>query len=98
MKIEWWILLSVYAVATCILFFIPKNKIRLAVVAFLFKQVITFLIGLLVVEFGLIEYPVRSFASVNRTSLLIFVLFQVLLKFVDCNSINTTGTFIFIDT
>jgi len=68
MKIEWWILILVYAVATGILFFIPKNKIRIAVVAFLFKQVITFLIGLLVVELGLIEYPVRSFASINRTS------------------------------
>ena len=68
MKIEWWILLSAYTVATGILFFIPKNKIRLAVVAFLFKQVITFLIGLLVVQWGLIEYPVRTFASINRTS------------------------------
>jgi hypothetical protein len=68
MRIEWWILISAYAVATGFLFLIPKNKIRLAVVAFVFKQVITFLIGLLVVELGLIEYPVRSFASINRTS------------------------------
>lgn len=68
MRIEWWILLSVYAVATAILFFIPKNKLRLAVVAFLFKQMITFLTGLVVVELGLLKYPVRLFASVNRTS------------------------------
>lgn len=68
MRIEWWILLSVYAVATGILLFISKNKIRLAVVAFLFQQVITFLIGLVVVELGLLEYPVRVFASINRTS------------------------------
>lgn len=68
MRIEWWILLSVYAVATGILFFIPKNKRRLAIVTFLFKQMITFLIGLVVVEFGLLEYPVRLFASINRTS------------------------------
>lgn len=68
MKMEWWLLLSVYLVATGILFFIPKNKIRLAVVALLFQQVITFLIGLVVVEFGLLEYPVRLFASINRTS------------------------------
>ncbi|MFC4803312.1 CBO0543 family protein [Neobacillus sp. GCM10023253] len=65
---EWWILISVYAVSTGILFFIPKNKFRLAVVAILFKQVITFLIGLVVVELGLLEYPVRLFPSVNRTS------------------------------
>jgi hypothetical protein len=57
MRMEWWLLLSVYVLATGILLFIPKNKIRLAVVAFLFKQEITFLLGLMVVELGLIEYP-----------------------------------------
>jgi hypothetical protein len=57
MRIEWWILLSVYIAATGIVFFIPKNKLRLAIVAFLFQQVITFLIGLVVVEWGLLEYP-----------------------------------------
>ncbi|MBO0959840.1 hypothetical protein J1P26_08895 [Neobacillus sp. MM2021_6] len=68
MRIDWWVLLAVYASAAGILFFIPKDKIRLAVVAFLFKQVITFFIGLVVVEWGLLEYPVRLFASINRTS------------------------------
>ena len=68
MKIEWWILLIVYVLGTVILFLIPKNKMRLAVVAFLFKQVITFFWGLVVVECGLLEYPVRLFASINRTS------------------------------
>jgi hypothetical protein len=58
----------VYVVATGILFFIPKNKLRLAVVAFLFLQVITFLIGSVVVEFGLLEYPIRLFSSINRAS------------------------------
>ncbi|MFC0414545.1 CBO0543 family protein [Cytobacillus solani] len=68
MRIEWWLLLSVYALSTGILFFIPKNKIRLAIVAFLFKQIITFLICLVVVELGLLEYPIRLFSSINRTS------------------------------
>jgi hypothetical protein len=68
MRLEWCLLLSVYAMSTGILFLIPKKKIRLAVVAFLFKQVITFLIGLVVVELGLLEYPVRFFSSINRTS------------------------------
>ncbi|EKN63954.1 hypothetical protein P9E76_05515 [Schinkia azotoformans] len=68
MRIEWWILLSVYAVATGIVFFIPKNKLRLAVVAFLFTQIITFLIGLVVVELGLLKYPIRLFTTINRTS------------------------------
>ncbi|MDF2855192.1 MAG: hypothetical protein K0Q87_1043 [Neobacillus sp.] len=68
MRIEWWILILVYVLATVILLFIPKDRIRLAIVAFLFKQVITFLFGLVVVELGLLEYPIRFFASVNRTS------------------------------
>jgi hypothetical protein len=68
MIIEWWILLLAYILTTGILFFIPKNKFRLAVVAFLFNQVITFLIGLLTVELGRIEYPVRLFPSINRSS------------------------------
>ncbi|MFP7298964.1 CBO0543 family protein [Neobacillus niacini] len=68
MRIEWWLLSSVYIVAAGILFCIPKDRFRLAVVAFLSQQMITFLFGLLVVEFGLIEYPTRFFASINRTS------------------------------
>jgi hypothetical protein len=65
---EWWILLAVYIIATGILLAIPKNKIRPAVVAFLFTQIITFLLGLVAVEFGLLEYPVRLFPSINRAS------------------------------
>ena len=68
MRIEWWILISVYVVAIGILLFIPKTKIRLAVVGFLFTQVITFAMGLVAVELGLLEYPIRFFASINRAS------------------------------
>ena len=68
MRIEWWILIAVYVVGIGILLFIPRTQIRLAIAAFLFLQVITFLIGLAVVQLGMIEYPVRCFASVNRTS------------------------------
>jgi hypothetical protein len=68
MKMEWWLLVSVYVIATGILFFIPKKKRRLAVVAILFKQGLTFFLGLLTVELGLLEYPIRFFASTNRTS------------------------------
>ncbi|MDP4143532.1 MAG: CBO0543 family protein [Bacillota bacterium] len=48
--------------------FIPKNKIREAMVAFTFMQLLTWLLGLSVAELGLIEYPVRLFAHVNKTS------------------------------
>jgi hypothetical protein len=68
MRMEWWILLFVYLTAIGIVCFIPKSKIRLGVAAFLFNQVLTFSIGTAVVELGLLEYPVRLFSSINRTS------------------------------
>ncbi|MFC5653730.1 CBO0543 family protein [Paenibacillus solisilvae] len=49
----------------------PRNQFRLAQVAILFKQVITWLFGLFVVELGWIEYPVRELESVNRTRALL---------------------------
>lgn len=51
-----------------LILFIPKKKIREAQLVFLFKLSITWLIGLLVVEFGLIEYPVEFFKYATQTS------------------------------
>lgn len=68
MNLEWIILYVVWFLTFCLIFIIPKKKRRLAFAAFLFKQVITWILGLIVVEKGLIVYPVRCFASVNRTS------------------------------
>ncbi|MFS0864865.1 CBO0543 family protein [Fredinandcohnia sp. 179-A 10B2 NHS] len=68
MRLESWVFIVVYILTTVLLFFIPKNKLRLAVVAFLFKQILTFSLGLIVVEIGLLEYPVRIFPSVSRAS------------------------------
>lgn len=48
--------------------FIPKDKIRHAFVAFSFKQLLTWLLGLTVVECRLIEYPIRFFRYANKTS------------------------------
>jgi hypothetical protein len=46
----------------------PRQSIRPAVVIFMFKQVITWLFGVLVVEYRLIAYPVREFVYASRTS------------------------------
>lgn len=51
-----------------LLLFVPKNKIREAWLIFFFKQLLTWILGLAVVEFGLIEYPVRLFPHANQTS------------------------------
>ncbi|MBU9723382.1 hypothetical protein KS407_18345 [Bacillus alkalicola] len=50
------------------LIFVPKNHTREAHVSFLFKQVMTWLFGLIVVEYGLIKYPVRIFKKSNKAS------------------------------
>lgn len=56
------IIVFAYIISAFLLFkYVPKDKIRHASVLFLFKQVITWLFGLLVVEKNLIEYPYRPF-------------------------------------
>lgn len=51
-----------------LLYLIPKNKVRLAWVAFLFKELLTWPLGLLTVEMGWIEYPIRFLEKANHTS------------------------------
>ncbi|RAU99537.1 CBO0543 family protein [Paenibacillus sp. YN15] len=68
MRLDRWILLGVWVLSFLLLFLIPRNKRRLALIAYLFKQFITSLLGLVTVELGLLEYPVRELADVNRTS------------------------------
>lgn len=48
--------------------FIPRDKIREAHVAFLFKQLLTWSMGIIVAELRLIEYPVRFFPYANKAS------------------------------
>lgn len=52
----------------CFWLFIPREKWRHAHVAIFFKQFITWVTGLEVVNLGLIEYPVRFFSNANGTS------------------------------
>ncbi|WP_041721221.1 CBO0543 family protein [Alkaliphilus metalliredigens] len=47
---------------------VPKNKIREAQVIFLFKQLLSWLLGLIVAQYKLIEYPVRLFSYANKAS------------------------------
>ncbi|MBU9710681.1 CBO0543 family protein [Evansella tamaricis] len=63
------VLISSWIISVVLLIlFVPKNKIRNAHVAFLFKQAITWLFGLIVVEKGLITYPIRFFKKANKAS------------------------------
>ncbi len=63
-EISAWIVMSLLLIK-----YVPKNRMREAHVAFLFKQFITWLFGLLVVEKGLISYPQRMFfKKANKSS------------------------------
>lgn len=57
-----------FATLISIVFFIPKAKVRVAIVAVLFKQVITWPLGLFVADMGWIQYPIRFFENANQTS------------------------------
>ena len=61
-KLEKIIEISAWVVTALLLIkFVPRNRIREAHVTFLFKQAVTGLFGLLVVEKNLISYPYRLF-------------------------------------
>lgn len=61
-------ILSIIIVFLLLLKFVPRYKIREANQIFLFKQFLTWILGLAVAEYKLIEYPVRFFAYATRAS------------------------------
>ena len=62
------IIYSVWVVGFLSLLFIPRHKFYEASFIFFFTQFPTWILGLTVVEFGLIEYPVRELSRANSTS------------------------------
>jgi len=66
--LQYGIIVSVWVLSLLLIFMIPRQKRRLAMVAFLFKQYITCIFGHVVVELHLLTYPVRELADVSRTS------------------------------
>jgi hypothetical protein len=65
MKLENWTLLAAWVVTILLLFAIPRAKIRLGLVALLFHQFMTWPLGLVVAELGLLAYPSRWFPNVG---------------------------------
>lgn len=48
--------------------YIPKNKVRHGLLAFLYTQVVTWFFGLVIVEKNLIKYPERLFKKSTKTN------------------------------
>lgn len=59
---------AVVAISLGSLLFVKRQKVRDAVFIFLFTQIPSWILGLLVVEIGCIQYPVRDFYKANATS------------------------------
>ncbi|WP_078428392.1 CBO0543 family protein [Alkalihalobacterium alkalinitrilicum] len=55
-----------------LLVYVPRTKVRQALVSLLFHQVITWYFGLLVVEKGLVQYPYRYYFKKSNKSSFIF--------------------------
>ncbi|MCF2939749.1 hypothetical protein L1N85_15115 [Paenibacillus alkaliterrae] len=69
MLLERMIETAVWIITTILLIvFVPKRKWHEAQLSFIFMQVPSCLFGLLVVEYNLIEYPVRFFANATNSS------------------------------
>lgn len=68
--IEKSILWSVVLLSFISICLIPKEKYRQASFIFLFAQFPAWIFGLIVVEVGWIEYPVRLLVKANRTSII----------------------------
>lgn len=62
------LLYAIWSITIYSLVLIPKKRLNEASVIFVYQQLITWSLGLIVAELNWIEYPVREFASVNRTS------------------------------
>src|SRR4051794_3834720 len=68
MKLEAILLIAEVIIIILSLVFVPKNKVFQAQFIFLFVQLPTWILGLIAVQLGLIEYPYRELSTVNRTS------------------------------
>lgn len=68
MKLEAVILIAVPIISLLSLIFVPKNMAFRAQFIMAFVQFPAWILGVLVVQFGLIKYPYRELWTVNRTS------------------------------
>lgn len=61
------------------IFFIPRKKLDKAALIFLITQFFTWILGLTVVQYGWLEYPVREFSKANSTSFIFeYLMFPIL--------------------
>lgn len=73
------ILAVVYTIGILGVLLIPSGKRRLAHTAFLFQGMVSWILGIIVVEAGWLQYPVREMSNSSGTSFLFeFLMFPVI--------------------
>lgn len=78
-NLEYTLLISSWIATIVSTFFIPKKKACEASFIFILSQVFSWLLGLVVVEYGMIEYPVHILSKANSTDFMFeFLIFPVL--------------------
>jgi uncharacterized membrane protein len=70
MTIERFILIAIALLSIATVFYIPKNKYRLALISFFTFQFITWAGSVIVVQFGLFEFPVREFVRATKVGVI----------------------------
>ena len=79
MPIEDFVRYAITTISISSIFYMPKNKYRLALISFLTMQAIAWSTSLIVVQFGFISYPVRLFPKATRSSFVqLFIFFPML--------------------
>jgi hypothetical protein len=74
--------------------FIKRDQIREAYIAFSFKQILTWMLGLSVAELRLIEYPVRLFPYANKASFTFeYFVYPAICAIFNVNFPENKGTF-----
>jgi hypothetical protein len=73
--LERFIIVAMATISIASVFYIPKEKYRLALISFLVFQVITWAGSIILIQIGLIEYPVREFTRATRGSFVLLFVF-----------------------
>jgi hypothetical protein len=75
LSIERFITVAIAAISIVSVFYIPKEKYRLALISFLLFQAISWATSLIHIEIGLLENPVREFSRATQNSFINLFLF-----------------------
>ena len=75
MRIEYIIIIIVIIISAILILLIPKDKRRIALIAFLILQTVTWVAAILVNFYDIIDFPVRVFYKATKVSVIFEFMF-----------------------